>query len=270
MKQTNAQRVIENYMYNHTYFEVGDKIRVDTAGNVTCNNTPIGYFTSGYSNITDEYLDFLVLTLQTYKCDKYWERAKKALVKAANEHDIIVVFKHEIDIGFGKKWMIMDDIPMADTMIRAAKLSNVIRANPTPKLSAFGKDVDWVERGLEEPDNIYSCCQWHNTYVLPAEIAVLLYITRDCNDDRLEPRYELFVMEQCSYDVLSTLVEHNITMIGYYVTYQSPIGELHWELLDKIQSREIRHNRYPLKYQSYYDKKIEKYCLKQLEGVNKC
>lgn len=265
MKQNNAQRVIENYMYNRTYFKVGDPLFVDTAGEITCNNTPIGYFTSGYSNITDEYLDFLVLTLQTYKCDRYWERAKKALIKAANEHDIIVVFKNEIDIGFGKKWIVLDDIPMADAMIRAAKLSNA-----TPKLSAFGKDIDWdLSKGKQEPDDIYSCCQWHNNYVIPAEIAVLLYATRDKPIDE-EQRYAIFVMEQCGYDALSTLAEHYVPYIGYYVPYQKPISDVHWELLDAIQRHDVRHFGYPVKMNLLHDKKIEKYCLKQLEGENKC
>lgn len=100
MRQTNAQRVIENYITCSLWAEPKDQIRIDKNYEITSRGTPIGKIVDGEIS-EDWWATFLVLTLQDFKSQPNWRTHKKQLAQAANENGLYVVFVDQLDMGFG-------------------------------------------------------------------------------------------------------------------------------------------------------------------------
>lgn len=100
MRQTNAQRVIENYVNCSLWAEPKDQIRMDKNYEITSRGTPIGKIVDGEIS-EDWWATFLVLTLQDFKSQPNWRTHKKQLAQAANENGLYVVFVDQLDMGFG-------------------------------------------------------------------------------------------------------------------------------------------------------------------------
>lgn len=101
MRQTNAQRVIENYVNCTFWSEPKDQLRMDKLTyEITDRGTPIGKIVDGEIS-EDWWATFLVLTLQDFKSQPNWRTHKKQLAQAANENGLYVVFVDQLDIGFG-------------------------------------------------------------------------------------------------------------------------------------------------------------------------
>ena len=101
MRQTNAQRVIENYVNCTFWSEPKDQLRMDKLTyEITDRGTPIGKIVDGEIS-EDWWATFLVLTRQDFKSQPNWRTHKKQLAQAANENGIYVVFVDQLDMGFG-------------------------------------------------------------------------------------------------------------------------------------------------------------------------
>lgn len=100
MRQTNAQRVIENYVNCSLWAEPKDQIRIDKNYEIASRGTPIGKIVDGEIS-EDWWATFLVLTLQDFKSQPNWRTHKRQLAQAANENGLYVVFVDQLDMGFG-------------------------------------------------------------------------------------------------------------------------------------------------------------------------
>lgn len=156
-RQTNADRVIEQYMYGG-YAQKSDKLRIDQSGQITSFSTPIAYiFDEEYK---DRYEQMLVISLQNFKSQSSWKSHQKSLVRAANKYGIPVIFVPELDIGFGTEPTNCIDIP---SLIKVAKYTE-------------GNDIKTAACGVNNEGYVaYSCAQCVNNEWLHAESLIAQY-----------------------------------------------------------------------------------------------
>ena len=96
----NLERIFDHFYTGKGWYEKTDKFRLDDK-TVIYNHTPMGKLEENFIEELDEYHTFLIVTLQNFKSDRTWSSAKNALIKYAENHDIFVIYKWQIDIGFG-------------------------------------------------------------------------------------------------------------------------------------------------------------------------
>lgn len=97
MRRTVAEEVVNSYLTGDFFYKKGNTLRISQTGIITSQNTIMGYF-SELEAPDGRYRNFLILTLQNFKSQKNWESQKKAIAKAANKQDYMVLFVPEIDI----------------------------------------------------------------------------------------------------------------------------------------------------------------------------
>lgn len=126
MKQSNAERVIENYLCCSQWAEPKDQLRLTKDYEIMDRGTIIGKIVDGEIS-EDWWQTFLVLTLQEFKSQKNWATHKKQLAKVANENGLIVVFVDQLDMGFGvrdtKNTPAVSTENTYKTLIKVAKFS---------------------------------------------------------------------------------------------------------------------------------------------------
>lgn len=251
MRESNAQRVIYNFLAGKSYHPAKDNMRLVTPNNeISYNGTRIGYFIE--DELDGVWTKYLILPLQDFKNDKAWKRNKLSLAHAANDMGIRVVFKRSFDIGFG---------PIEDKFY--SKTDELIKELITVAKYSQDKDVKTAAvtttcdcRDVSD-DFEHIICYSYNQLIdgefLHAEkiIADFLRILSS-NCVAPTPKRWVSLLEPCEH-CLEAVLKAGATQIEFGFPHKAKWNtEGYYNLVDSIYNRDSRlsYNRvnFPIKY----------------------
>lgn len=255
MKETNAERVISNFVMSKSYHPKSDKLRFRAEDNsIYDRGTLIGFFVE--DSVDGEWLKYLILCLQDFKNDPLWKKHKQQLAKEANKWGIRVIFE-EFDFGFTStsEWYHTDN-ELFDKLLIVAKYSqdkDIKTAACVTNCCPREMDDDKYERIIAYSYNQ----QLNEDSWLHAEKAVADY----CRMREEEPRRWLTLLQPCEH-CLKAMVDLGATDIFFGWPHKEKWNTPgYYELADKLVMKEVRQpfSSFPVlyKYQPY--KKVWKF-----------
>lgn len=260
MRETNAERVISNFVMSKTYHPKTDKLRIGERGEIYDSGLRIGQFEEG--TVGDTWMKFLRLPLEDH-FDK-WKKYKLQLAREANKWGIIVIFEKEFDIGFGPD----------DTKSEYYKTADLFEE--LIKITKYSQDKDlqtaacatFVDSRLSEPryDGIvaYSYNQLLNEETwLHAEQAVVNYYRYLIDNESAcpVPRRWLTLLQPCEH-CLQAMLDVGATDIIYGHPHKDKWNTYgYFEIVDKLTAKKIIQPEMflPTLYRKVEHKKVEKF-----------
>lgn len=260
MKETNAERVISNFVMSKTYHPKIDKLRIGEDGGIYNDGLRIGQFEEG--QVDDIWMKFLRLPLEDYF--KSWKKYKLQLAREANKWGITVVFEKDFDIGFGLDTTKNILFNVEDLF---QELLSITRYSQDKDLQTAAC-ATFVDSRLSEPqyDGIvaYSYNQLLNEETwLHAEQAVANYYKYLIGNEGFcpEPRRWLTLLQPCEH-CLQAMLNAGATDIIYGQPHKSKWNtEGYFEIVDKLTAKKIIQPEmsFPTLYHKVENKKVEKF-----------
>lgn len=260
-RQSNSDRVIENFFTGKHYGQSGDKLRLNDDNEILDCGTIIGKIIEEFDNFKDEYRQYLILTLQSFRSQPSWNKHKKDLIAAAKKAGLIVIFVPELDIGFGltKNKGVYNSTPINEfysDLLKIAKYSTEdIKAASCLIKPGFGEYKDEVVA--------YTYNQTDNNGVLQhAEDILIDYISLFDNENELKEGYGEFVsLIEPTEESLRGMINIGASRIFFASPHSRKYNTGEYiQLVNDILNRSITSiKNKPVKYERIKDSRVDKF-----------
>lgn len=243
--RTNADRMFSRWYDGGWYYRKDDSIRLLEDNTIVDYNTPIGKLVDdAYDELSDRYIQFVILTMQQFKGQKTWKSHKLQIAKSANKFGFPVIYVPQIDMGFGVNEVmtynnldgIYNDLLTLANQHKTDKVAVLIKYDGDLETLMYATEQDFGANEIASPVEVFK-------YNLSVNESNLTYISL------IEP----------SANEINELVELGVSRIYFGIPLEKPLS-YHIDIVNSILVKNTRDtNGLPIKYHRMRNIKVNKW-----------